>query len=87
MEMDRFYSHQEWKERCVKMGEKVGDGGNDMYLALQRKLNDFVGADLNPQIRKAKRKTLILFTDGQDDAIIAGQPARQTEKLRRILRL
>ncbi len=83
MEMGRLYSESEWKDNCVKMGRQIGDGDNNLLNALSKKLKDFVGSDVKADVRRAKLKTLILFTDGQDTAIIGGDkpiPSREFQQ-------
>ncbi|MBN2144656.1 MAG: AAA family ATPase [Candidatus Aureabacteria bacterium] len=83
-EMGRFYSQEQWKSKCVAMGKQVGHNGNDMLKALKEKLSDFTGSHLRPEVRRAKNKTLVLFTDGQDGAISGTQ---QTPELKAVLEM
>jgi len=77
VEMSRLYSEDEWKRQCAAMGKMIGEGGNDMLKALKDQFENFVGSEMPSEVRRAKKKTLILFTDGKDDAIVMGSKGYQ----------
>ncbi|MBI4743501.1 MAG: VWA domain-containing protein [Actinobacteria bacterium] len=85
MEMGKFYCEKEWRARCVNMGKQIGNSGNNMRQAMEAKLGDFIGQGVNPDVRRARLKTLILFSDGQDDAIIGGDNPAPTAEFQMLL--